>query len=129
MRKDIPEKEIKILFAKSGNLCAFPQCGTRLVEPGTADDDPAVSSEIAHIIADSRQGPRGDFPLNDEDRNKHPNLILLCAHHHLVVDKQKRTYSVQVLRQMKADHEAFVERKLLTEPPAPKSQLVSEEIH
>jgi hypothetical protein len=30
---DIPEREIKILFAKSGNLCAFPKCGTRLVEP------------------------------------------------------------------------------------------------
>ncbi len=130
MRKDFTEKEIKILFAKSGNLCAFPKCGTSLVEPGTEDDDPAVSGEIAHIVADSRQGPRGDFPLNDEERNKHPNLILLCSHHHRsVVDKQKRTYSVQVLRQMKADHEAFVERKLSTEPPAPKPQLVSEEIH
>lgn len=130
MRTDPPEKEMKILFAKSGNLCAFPKCGTRLVEPGTADDDPAVSGEIAHIVADSRQGPRGDFPLNDEERNKHPNLILLCSHHHRsVVDKQKRTYSVQVLRQMKADHELFVEKKLSIDLPAPKSHLVSEEIH
>ncbi len=129
MRKDIPEKEIKILFAKSGNLCAFPKCGTKLVEPETPDDDPAVSGEIAHIVADSRQGPRGDFLLNDEERNKHPNLILLCGHHHLIVDKQKRTYSVQVLRQMKADHEVFVERKLSIDPPASKPRLVSEEIH
>lgn len=130
MRTDIPEKEIKILFAKSGNLCAFPKCGTKLVEPGTADDDPAVSGEVAHIVADSRQGPRGDFPLGDEERNKHPNLILLCSHHHRsIVDKQKRTYSVQVLRQMKADHEGFVERKLSVEQPVPKPQLVSEDIH
>lgn len=130
MRNDISEKEIKILFAKSGNLCAFPKCGTKLVEPGTADDEPAVAGEIAHIVADSRQGPRGDFLLSEEERNKHPNLILLCSHHHRsVVDKQKRTYSVQVLRQMKADHEAFVEGKLSVDPPAPKLQLVSEEIH
>ncbi len=129
MRKNIPEKEMKVLFAKSGNLCAFPSCGTRLIEPGTAEDDSAVVGEIAHIVADSRQGPRGDFPLSDEERNKHSNLILLCGHHHTIVDKQKHTYSVQVLRQMKTDHEAFVERKLSVEQSSPKPQRISEDIH
>ncbi|MCI0489933.1 MAG: hypothetical protein L0229_25350 [Blastocatellia bacterium] len=129
MRKDIPEKEIKILFAKSGNLCAFPGCGTRLIESETLEDAPAVVGEIAHIVADSRQGPRGNFPLSNEDRQKHPNLILLCRRHHSIIDKQKRTYSVQVLRQMKADHEALVERKLSADSPALKPPIVSEDIH
>ena len=129
MRKEIPDKEKKAVLFKSGNLCAFPRCGTKLVEPGTADDDPVIVGEIAHIVADSHQGPRGDFPLSDEEHSKQSNLIPLCSHHHSIIDKQKHTYSVQVLRQMKADHEASVERKLSGAQPYPKPQLVSEEIH
>ena len=41
-------------------------------------------------------------------RSSHANLILLCRDHHAVVDTQLRTYSVPVLRQMKADHEMRV---------------------
>lgn len=129
MRKEIPDKEKKALTLKSGNLCAFPRCGRKLVEPETEDDDPAIVGEIAHIVADSRQGPRGDSPLSDEERSKQSNLILLCSNHHSIIDKQKHTYSVQVLRQMKADHEAFVERQLSGAQPSQKTQLVSEEIH
>lgn len=129
MRKEIPDKERKALLIKSGNLCAFPRCGRKLVEPETADDDPAIVGEIAHIVADSRQGPRGDSPLSDEERSKQSNLILLCSNHHSIIDKQKHTYSIQVLRQMKADHEAFVERQLSGAQPSPKLQLVSEDIH
>jgi hypothetical protein len=69
-------------------------------------DDPAVMlGRIAHIVASSRQGPRGDFPIDDEARNCVENLIALCGDHHALVDGQPRTYSVGVLRQIKADHE------------------------
>ncbi len=38
--------------------------------------------------------------MNDED-----NLILLCCNHHELVDKDVTTYTVDRLRQMKANHE------------------------
>jgi hypothetical protein len=46
--------------------------------------------------------------LSDEQRSHHSNLILFCRDHHATVDAQPSTYSVQVLRQMKADHEKRV---------------------
>ena len=105
MSRNFSPKEVKTLFALSGNLCAFPGCNQRLVEPGTPTDDAVVLAKIAHIVADSRQGPRGLSLMSDEDRDKHPNLLLLCGVHHDIVDAQPTTYSVPVLRQIKADHE------------------------
>ncbi|WP_063002578.1 hypothetical protein [Nocardia mikamii] len=40
--------------------------------------------EIAHIVADSPNGPRGDSPLTAAARNDYQNLILLCNQHHRV---------------------------------------------
>lgn len=75
--KNIPEKEMKALIANSGGVCAFPGCDKRFVEPGNDLDAAAFLGEMAHIDGDSRQGPRRDFPLPDEDRDKHTNLLLL----------------------------------------------------
>ena len=121
-RPPVPSGQQKILFAKSGNLCAFPGCSRKLVEPETVVDDAAVIGHIAHIVAASRQGPRGVSDLTDEQRSHHSNLILFCRDHHGIVDAQPRTYSVQVLRQMRADHEKRVATALspLESPVLPK---------
>ena len=109
-RTDVSAKEARIVYTRSGGVCAFPDCGTELIEPGKGADDPSFLGEIAHIVADSRQGPRGESATSDEDRDKHPNLILLCRNCHKTVDDQPRIYSVAVLRQMKLDHEDRVRR-------------------
>jgi hypothetical protein len=121
-RPSIPPAQQKILFAKSGNQCAFPGCPRQLVEPEKVLDDAAVIGQIAHIVAGSRQGPRGVSDLTDEQRSHHTNLILFCRDHHGIVDAQPRTYSVAVLRQMKADHEKRVATALnpLESPTLPK---------
>ncbi|MBI4547858.1 MAG: hypothetical protein HY707_07760 [Ignavibacteriae bacterium] len=105
MGNSISTKEIKILFLRSGGKCAFPECEKILVEEATAKDEPVVIGQIAHIVAESRQGPRGKNEMSDEERNKHTNLILLCPDHHVIIDSQPYTYSVPVLQQMKAIHE------------------------
>jgi hypothetical protein len=43
-----------------------------------------------------------------EERDRYENLILLCEEHHTRVDTQVATYPVELLRQMKYDHEALV---------------------
>lgn len=117
-----------MLFLKSGNVCAFRDCGRSLIEPGDEGDADAIIGEMAHIVADSRQGPRGDEPLDEGERNKHANLILVCPEHHTIIDKQPRTYSVAVLRQMKADHESRIQAALAKPAVEPKPELIKERI-
>ena len=128
-RKSIPDKEMKALLALSGGVCAFPNCPTRLVEPGNAADDAAFLGEMAHIVGDSRQGPRGDFPMTDDDRDKHTNLLLLCGDHHKTIDSQPRTYSVSVLHRMKEDHEGRIRRATGGTAASPTVPLTREVIH
>jgi hypothetical protein len=128
-RSHIPDRELKLLFLYSGNVCAFPACDKSLVEPGTLEDRPAVIGDTAHIVASSRQGPRGEDPLSDEDRDKYENLILLCTEHHTIVDTQLNTYSVAVLRQMKTDHERRIAQRLRPTEPKPTTPTITESLY
>lgn len=126
MSGTIPQPDMKALFAKSGGVCAFPGCGKELVEAGNEQDNLAIVGEMAHIVGEKRQGPRGDFDLSDEDRNKESNLILLCATHHTLIDAQPRTYTVAVLRKMKADHESAIRMSRLGKTEKQPVRLVTD---
>lgn len=103
------KKDLRLLFQRSGNRCAFPSCTKVLVYEGTSLDGPVILSEVAHIVAQKPDGPRGDYPLPIDKRDAYDNLILLCEEHHHLVDTQKYTYTVERLRQMKLDHEQLIE--------------------
>ena len=119
MSSTINEKEVKLLFALSGNRCAFPDCPKTLVHDASGVDDHVIVGEIAHIVAEQRQGPRGLENLRDEERNKYSNLLLLCREHHKIVDSQPLTYNVAVLRHMKHIHEERVRRDSPVTTPQP----------
>ena len=106
MRRDIKEKETKILFALSGNRCAFPGCPERLVYQEEGDENSVVLGFRAHIIGDSRRGPRGESELPDEQRAHHSNLVLLCGSHHKIVDDLPEIHTAPRMREMKRAHEA-----------------------
>src|SRR6266571_8070880 len=108
----IPPREQRILSQRSGNRCAFPNCRRKLTAEDSPPDRAVILGEIAHIIAESPDGPRGDSPLSLTERNKYENLILLCNVHHQLIDDQPQTYTVERLQQMKQDHEAWVEKTL-----------------
>ena len=60
-------------------------------------------------MAAGRQGPRGREPIADTERDRRAsNRILLCPNHHTLIDKAPLIYTVEVLRQMKADHRGRV---------------------
>jgi hypothetical protein len=119
---------MKRLLLESGGICAFPGCQHSLVTPDSALEGGAIIAEMAHIVADSREGPRGDLPMGQDQRGSHENQIVLCPEHHKVVDSQPQTYSVQVLRQMKADHLTALRKKLLPGSPEEKAALVEESV-
>jgi len=108
-------KTHKLLWGKSGKMCAFPGCRRELVEEATLSDDPSIIGEEAHIVGREQIGPRGNSQLTKEERDKEPNLILLCSIHHKIIDDQVNKYTVEVLKKMKFEHEKWVEKNLTNE--------------
>jgi hypothetical protein len=107
-RTKIPDREARVVYLRSGNRCAFPGCGRELVEPSESQDDDAFVGELAHIVADSRQGPRGVSSMPDEERDRHDNVVLLCRVCHKIIDDQPLNFSVSVMRAIKHDHEGRI---------------------
>lgn len=108
---------LKILFAQSRNRCAAPDCTNEIVASGTPVDAPTVVGQVAHIVARSPDGPRGDANFSRAKLHDESNLILLCAHHHSIVDAQDSTYTVEELRRWKKQHLAVDEE--LPQRPVP----------
>lgn len=101
-----PTKQtIKKLFALSGNLCAFPSCSLPMVESAGT-----LTGEICHIQARSKGGPRFNASLSIKDRSAFDNLILLCSHHHKIIDAQPEIYTTETLIELKAIHESAAGR-------------------
>ena len=91
----IPEREQRILQQKSGNRCAFPTCRRVLTAESSPPDREVVLGEMAHIVGESPDGPRGDSPMPTRERNRAENLLLLCNVHHQLIDSQPQTYTVE----------------------------------
>jgi hypothetical protein len=60
-----------------------------------------------------------------EDRNRYPNLILLCSEHHTIIDQDPQTWPIEKLYQTKADHELWVETQLTEEEEDSATKLYS----
>lgn len=91
---------LKVLFAKSRNQCAFPDCDIPLVEISDT-----VTGEVCHIRAEKARGPRYDSQYPIDKRNSAENLILMCGRHHKLIDTETSTYTTPDLIQMKRNHE------------------------
>ena len=104
MSREAPTSEtIRALFAKSGNVCAFPGCTHELVT-----DDNLYVAEVCHIEAANPRGARYNPSSLNEDRRSYNNLMILCHAHHRRIDSHPKTYTVERLSQMKAEHESLV---------------------
>lgn len=95
----------RLLLARSGGFCANPVCRADLF-PELAGGHVATVKELAHIIAQSPAGPRGDDPLPETERDTYANIVLLCPTCHTLVDKMNlETYDAELLREWKRDQE------------------------
>lgn len=93
-----------MLWGRSGNKCAFPDCRIVLIEDETETDDESIIGDEAHIVARELNGPRGQSSLTSEQIDKYDNLILLCKNHHKLIDDQPNEYTIATLQQMKRQH-------------------------
>jgi hypothetical protein len=112
-RNDVTRPEAVKLWARAGGMCSFPNCRRALA---WGPDEIRLRGEMAHIVASSDGGPRGDPSSPTADRNKYENLILLCPNHHEEVDSEEIHFTSDALREMKAQHESWVEQQLAQGP-------------
>ena len=104
-------RDKQILWGKAAGRCSHPSCRKQLIGDG-GDSEDVLVGEVAHIVAQSASGPRGEHDPPGGTRDGLANLILLCPEHHTTVDRQPAKFPVAKLVQWKKDHEDWVVNKL-----------------
>jgi HNH endonuclease len=101
----ITDNAAKLLWGRAAGICSNPSCRddlTVLIEGARAFN----IGEMAHVIARSAEGPRGDSAGGGD---AYENLILLCPTCHRKIDKAPEgVYAVELLYQWKAEHERMI---------------------
>ncbi|AXR69225.1 HNH endonuclease signature motif containing protein [Leptospira mayottensis] len=106
----ISDKTRKILWGRSGSLCAI--CKIELIVDKTKTDQQAIVGEECHLVSQRTKGPRYIDNFPKELINDYENLILLCNVHHKMIDDQPLTYSSDVIKLIKNNHENQIREKL-----------------
>jgi hypothetical protein len=97
------------LWGRSAGRCQYQGCNEALYY------DPLTkvqfnTSYIAHIYADSPQGPRYDPVYSSKLKADIANLMLLCDKHHRLIDKEEvNQHPVERLLKMKEEHEQRID--------------------
>lgn len=109
-RASIPQRIQSALWARAGGRCEYRGCNESLVGDLIAGKEDGLYGFIAHIVADSAGGPRGDpirSPLLAKDLG---NLMLMCARHHKLIDTDAPDeHPEPLLLAMKKDHETRID--------------------
>ncbi|MEM1332860.1 MAG: HNH endonuclease [Actinomycetota bacterium] len=105
--------ELKKLTMRSGGRCAFPDCRTELTVKDSSREI-VVLGNVAHIVAQQDGGPRSDPAMDPSERDLYGNLVLLCTHHHQLIDSPSgpESWTVSKLRALKEAHESWVRDRL-----------------
>jgi len=108
-RPSISKETILKLWALAAGRCEFLGCNKPLWRDGLTWQE-ANLAHIAHIIAASPDGPRGNKELSKKLAKDFSNLILVCLEHHKLIDTKKyeKKYTVDLLRGYKETHERRV---------------------
>ena len=102
--RNIPSLTRLLLFVRAGGRCQFDGCNWFLLEhPLTLTE--GNFAQMAHIVAFSREGPRGGSSSRSAIINDVDNLMLLCPQCHKLVDNKPDRYTVARLEKYKSKHE------------------------
>lgn len=98
-RKAHTKEVLRELFAKSGNMCAWPGCSQIMI---TAEGK--FIGQICHI--EGVKGERSRNNMSNNDRAAVSNLMLLCYPHHVETNDES-LWTVELLKKMKQEHETL----------------------
>lgn len=105
----IPPKVQAALWARAAGRCQYRGCGEDLVGDLISGRKDPLFGFIAHIVADSPDGPRGHVVRSPALAKSLENLMLLCAKHHKLVDVDGLAdHPEDYLLDMKAEQEGRI---------------------
>lgn len=104
----IAEREVKLLWGRAAGFCSNPECRI-LLSSIEKESEPFLFGEMAHIVARNIGGPRSSGQVGGDI---YANLILLCPTCHTKVDKAPDQFPVNLLRDWKGRHEAWIQESL-----------------
>ena len=110
-KRTLSPQDQRVLLAEAGGQCELDGCPEFIYEDMLTKQE-FNFGEYAHIIGDSKDGPRGDVVLSDEYCTNRKNIMLLCPKHHKMIDTLLEKYSTEDLFAMKKRHEERVRRIL-----------------
>ncbi|MCO6437318.1 MAG: SAVED domain-containing protein [Phycisphaerae bacterium] len=110
-RKDVPDPVQRMLWGKSAGRCEFRGCNKPLWKSSVTAEQ-VNTAQKAHIYAVGGGGPRHSAELTEEELNDLANLMLVCHECHQKIDDKEDggRYTDALLQEMKAEHEARIER-------------------
>lgn len=100
----IPQKVKLLLAFKSHDMCAFPDCRSKLTTNVTEQDGEVILGEAAHIRGVKPGSARHDSSYPANKLHSFENLIYLCPNCHTRIDKQPNSFSVDTILGWKNDH-------------------------
>jgi hypothetical protein len=103
----VSPKTRAILWARGAGRCYF--CNAPLIGDYVSGNEDSNFGFVAHIVAETPGGPRGDPVRSPQLADDVSNLMLMCYAHHKLIDvDEKSNYSEQQLLDMKAAHEGRI---------------------
>jgi hypothetical protein len=99
-----------ILWARAAGRCEYAGCNNSLIGDLITGAEDKNFGFVAHIVADTPDGPRGDPIRSPLLSNDITNLMLLCHVHHKLIDVDDVVgHPEERLLAMKAAHEGRIE--------------------
>jgi hypothetical protein len=122
--KSISESTAKQVWHAAAGRCMYRGCGEDLGKTSLTTKHGRIAY-LAHIIASDPDGPRGDFASSHALSDDHENIMLMCDAHHRLIDRiDEAGHPVELLRNMRQEHEAMV-RKMLDGLAFPRAQAIT----
>jgi hypothetical protein len=99
-----------IIWARAAGHCQYPGCNDSLIGDLVSGTEDANFGLVAHIVASTPGGPRGDPVRSPALADDPANLMLLCYRHHKLIDVEGLAeHPEQRLIEMKAAHESRIQ--------------------
>lgn len=102
----VSPKTRSVIWGKGAGHCYFPGCNQSLIGDLVAGNEDGNFGFVAHIVAETPGGPRGDPIRSPLLQDEPSNLMLMCGVHHKLIDVDEVDgYPEQRLLEIKAAHE------------------------
>ena len=112
-RDEFSKRTKNNLALRACYLCSLGGCQKLTVGPSDESNSGTTNIGVAaHICAASKGGPRYVENMTQAERRHITNGIWLCSDHAALIDRDKATYTIDVLRAMKREHEVAIQESV-----------------